>query len=109
MTAPVAYNQEKSCLSGTAIKKDLSVRLYALPFYQIKTARGGQKQKCGRFQRPKISFPPRKHLVCAPRNQRKNRPNGRQFQFKSGFGRNAPLTNLLSSVKINNRNGETII
>ena len=86
MTAPVAYNQEKSCLSGTAIKKDLSVRLYALLFYQIYTALGGQKQKHGRFQRPKISFPPRKHLVCAPRDQRKSGALRHNFRKKSDSG-----------------------
>ena len=30
---------------------------------------------------PKKFFPPRKHLVFAPQNQRKNRPNGRQFRL----------------------------
>ena len=41
MTAPVAYNQEKSCLSGTVIKKDLSV-MVVCSFIVSKATNGGK-------------------------------------------------------------------
>ena len=41
-----------------------------------------QKQKHGRFQQLKNSSPPRRHLVCAPRNQRK-RAHSRSIFEKS--------------------------
>ncbi len=33
-----------------------------------------------------LNSPPRKHLVCAPRGQRKSRPRRRQFPFQFRFG-----------------------
>ena len=61
MTAPVAYNQEKSCLSGTAIKKDLSIRLYALPFYQIKPPMAGKNKNAVASSGPK-THPPQENI-----------------------------------------------
>lgn len=44
------------------------------------------KQKCRRKRRPISKLPPRKHLACAPRGQRKSRPTGRRFRDLFRFG-----------------------
>ena len=60
MTAPVAYNQEKSCLSGTVIKKDLSI-MVVCSFIVPKTANGGKNVVA--FSGPKSHSPQENILV----------------------------------------------
>ena len=56
MTAPVAYNQEKSCLSGTVIKKDLSV-MVVCSFIVSKAANGGKNKNTVASSDPKSHSP----------------------------------------------------
>ena len=45
-----------------------------------------RNKKCASLLARQNFLPPGKQLVCAPRNQRKNRPKGRQFPFFSQNG-----------------------
>ncbi len=59
-------------------------RIAARADFWIEPVAKKQKSRCK--QRPISHFPPRKHLVRAARDQRKNRPKGRQFPEKSLYG-----------------------
>ena len=70
MTAPVAYNQEKSCLSGTVIKKDLSV-MVVCSFIVSKAANGGKNKNTVASSDPKSHSPQENIWVWLRQTQEK--------------------------------------